>query len=513
MGLLARLTGRTDSRPLPRRDGFVNELTGQGGPLDRSAWTRFAPPGLALTPNEIDALMRHCSIARTACEAEAEDATREGIELVHPDPVVVAEVKARLAALGEQQCGALNEIGTARTWEQAYGGAAMLLFVDDGRPESEPLGEAGRLLGVLTLDRYEIRPARETSTWWRVEHYEVNSRGGKHLRVHRSRVIVFPGLRLSWREQQRNDGWGGSILDLAFDEIRNWSGSNSYVAEAITLLTQGVFMQKGMANAAVAGNSEAIANRAEALRIGLGLFGDMVLDAETEDYKTITRPLAGVGEAGEILERALIAAVKIPRVRLFGETPGGLHTGEARGEIRGWYDRCSVMQNRHYEPPLRRIIRMIAREMGVQPPGIQWNPLYALTEQEQAQTDLTRAQRRQADVVSGVVSPDEVRKDPDLVRLYGIDPNEPAPMGGGGEEPDPALQEPVAADPSAIRPGAEMLTAADTALRLGVSSAVVHRLAVKGAFPAWRIGGRWMYDWQLVAEHARSNVRALPQTP
>lgn len=512
MGLIARLTGRIDGRPLPRRDGWQNELTGQGGPMDRSAWTRFAPPALALTPNEIDALLRYCSIARTACEAEPEDATREGYELVHPDPGVIAEVGARLDALGENRCGMLNEIGAARMWEQAYGGAAILLFVDDGRPEDQPLGEAGRLLGVLTLDRHEIRPIRSPSGFT-TTHYEVNSRGGKHLRVHRSRVLVFGGLRLPARERMSNDGWGGSALDLAFDEIRNWSGSNSYVAEAITLLTQGVFLQKGMGNSAVAGDSDAIADRAEALRLGLGMFGDLVLDKDEEDYKVLSRPLTGLGEAGEILGRALVCALKIPRVRLFGETPGGLHTGEARGEIRGWYDRCSVAQNRHYQPPLVRTIRVISREIGVQPPGVRWWPLYALTEQEQAQTDLTRAQRRQADIVSGAVSADEVRKDPDLVRLYGIDPDAPAPMGGGGEEPDPALQEPVAADPAAIPPNAEMVSAGDAGLRLGVGSSVIHRLAVKGAFPAWRIGGRWMFDWQQISAHVRSNVRALPSSP
>lgn len=506
MGVIARLTGRIDGRPLPRRDGWQNEATGQGGPMDRSAWSRFAAPMQPLTADEIGALMRHCSIARTACEAEAEDATREGYQLIHPDKGVVAELNARLAALGEHSCGMLNEIASARTWEQAYGGSAILLFVDDGRDQSEPIGEAAPLLGVLTLDRYELRPERVGASW-RVSHYQVNTRSGRHLRVHRSRVIVFPGLRLPFREQQQNDGWGGSILDLAFDEIRNWSGSNSYVAEAVTLLTQGVFLQDGMANAAVAGMEDAIADRAEALRIGLGMFGDMVLDKSTEDYKVLSRPLTGLGEAGDILARALVSAVKIPRVRLFGETPGGLHTGESRGEIRGWYDRCSVMQNRHYEPPLARVVRMLSREMGVQPPGIEWWPLYALTEQEQADTDLTRAQRRQADIVSGAVSADEVRQDPDLVRLYGIDPSLPAPM-GGAEEPDPELQEPIAADPADIPPDA--VDVADAGRQIGISGGTVLRLATKGAFPVWKIGGRWKASPEQLRAHARSNVRMLP---
>ena len=508
MGLIGRIMGRTDSRPLARRDGWQNELTGQGGPMDRSAWTRFAPPAMPLSFSEIDALMRHCAIARRACEAEAEDATREGFELVHPDPGVVAEVQARLDALGEHRCGMLQEIGSARTWEQAYGGAAIVLFVDDGRDMRDPIGEAAPLLGVMTLDRYEIRPMSRGG--WRTTHYQINTRGGRYLEAHTSRVILFPGLRLPARERVSNEGWGGSVLDLAFDEIRNWSSGNNFTAEAISLLTQGVFLQQGMGNSAAAGDSDAIADRAEALRIGMGLFGDIVLDKQTEDYKTLARPLTGLGEAQEILARGLIAAIAIPRVRFFGETPGGLHSGEARGEIRSWYDRCSVQQDRKYKPPLQRVIRIIAREMGVQPPGVRFWPLYALTEQEQAETDLVRAQRRQADVVSGVVSTDEVRKDPDLVRLYKIDPDAPAPGGGVGEEPDPALQEPVAADPAAIPQGAEMVSAGDAGTRLGVSASVIHRLAVKGAFPAWRIGGRWMYAWPLVDQHVRSNVRMLP---
>jgi len=512
MGRLAdRLLGRMDAKPLPtstrvlqRQDGWTNPATGLGGPLHRTMWTRFEPDE-PLTSYDVDALMRGSAMARRIVSQEPDDCTREGIDLHHVDPSVVDELHARLAAIGDpDQGGWWGELALARTWAKAYGGSAIILIVADNLPLEAPMG-VGPLQQVMTVDRHSMRP-EGTDKWWRAERWRIGQGGSHDMVVHRSRMLFFRGFRLTPREEFAAGGWGGSDIDLAWAELRNWSVTNDHAAEAVQLMTQTVFSRKNTDIAKGAGLGDGLAERAEVLALGLGLFGAHMLDMDNERMEVVGRPIAGIQEGSSIIDRALVAVSRIPRVILFGETPGGLHSGEASGEIRGWYSFCSTLQDRHYRRPTQRILDLLTAELGVEPAAFDWFPLWAPSEMDQANIDVTRASRREIDIRSGIVSPQEARTDADLHRHYDLDPEAEAP-GTVTEEPDPALVDPV---PQAGDPPPDPIDGTDAAELLGVRPNVIHRLAAKGAFPAWRVGGRWKYSRAHIIEHARKNVRMLP---
>lgn len=499
-----------------RADGFggrwTNERTGQGMGPSRTPWTDFQPP-TPLPRSTVDALLRFNGLARRLALREPYDATREGFSL---GPTPEAERLVREA----RRRKVLSWIRRGRGWARAYGGAAIVLLVDDGRTPDQPIDYANlrAVRGARVLTRWEISPLRYD---WRASSYNIGdvqlwqvNIGHASLHVHPDRVVVMQGADLPDDVMMQDNGWGASVFDQAWAELRNYGSSLDYLPEFVSLLTQAVFKQKGLASGVLAGKAQQIADRYSTLVGGMSVLNAIAIDAEHEDYNVVQRPVSGMREIFDVLVQALVAAGDMPRVILLGETPGGLHAGADAPEIRAWYDDVSAKQEEFYSEPLERILHLLARSSegptGGRPIPLQteWLPLYQQTEQEAAQLDMTRAQRRSVDLAAGVVSAAEARRDPDLARLYDIDPDDPLELASPAQaEPgsedlmsdEDELQPVVAADTSLIPDGESLISPLECARRLGFRSAgPVQRMAAAGKFPAFRVNSRWRYAWSLV---------------
>lgn len=509
--------------------GWVNLEMGLGGVANRVARTGFAP-SIPVPQYVVDALLQYNGVGRRLAMREAYDCTREGFTLGTD-----ADSEALLAgalewAPEDEGRGVLHYIARARSWSRAYGGAAIVLLVDDGRKDHEPLDLANirSVYGARVLNRWEIVP----TTWdmrpksmrvGKPELYHVTIGGSVSMRVHHSRVIIFQGFDLPDQVKRRQNGWGGSIFDLAWSALRNWQVAQDMLPEMITRMTQGVFKSTTLEDGVSAGYKDQIVERFEAMQAGMSVMGDIMI-ADGEDYSVLSRPISGTGEIMESMERYLVAnADGQPKVLIFGETAGGLNSANIGPEMTAWYDHCSGMQRSHYTPPLQRLLDVLARAQdgptrGVVPNyKIEWVPLYQESQAEIDKAELTRAQRRQIDVTAGVVSALEARTDPDIERLYRTsDETAPAVAGIEPEPDDSELLDDesesvpvVSADAGLIPEGEDLIGVRQAAKRLGYKSAApVLRMAATNAFPAWRINGRWRVAWSLVESSVRPTAHA-----
>lgn len=501
-----------------RRDGiggrWWNESTGQGGPLDRHTETTFVPP-LALERTTIDALYQFSALARRIIDREPNDATREGFEV----PEFSGDESVADAI---DESGLLTAVARARKWARAHGGAAIVPLVDDGAKRTEPLdwSRIVRVRGFRVVDRHEISPGQyetdpRSARVGLPKTYRVQfGAGATSIEVHGSRVIPFQGLDLPDRVLATRNGWGGSVLDLVWAELRNWSSSNDYVAELITQLTQGVFMVDGLADTVEADGAQAVVERFEALKTGLGILGDMVVDKKNEDYRLEQRNLAGLKDAIDALITALVAATDMPRVILLGETPGGLHAGSDAPEVRAWYDHVATLQREIYTRPVRALTRLLLSSRcgptGGQCPAtlkIKWRPLWQASDAEQADLDLKRASRRQIDIASTAITGAEARRDPDLQRHYGplegagsvLEPDvEGDEIQGGTSVAGTELPGINAAPVSSIPAGENLISAAEAGARLGTGPAAVMGMARRKEIQAWKVGARYRFAWSQV---------------
>lgn len=529
---------RSDSRPLAggtttRRDSvgrWSNPNSGLGQSVDRAKDTEFLPAA-PLTTYTIDALLEFQAIARRIVNREPDDAIREGFEVkgnYTPD-----ELRAIMKAIAKVEV--LAKVADGRRWAKAYGGAAVILGVEDGAPPWMPINFPGlrRLRTLTALDRHEIWPERwdtnpTSSRFGMPITYMATIQGGGGGvytgRFHASRVVRFDGTRLPNRRMVARDGWGGSELDLVWESLRNFCAANRFAANAISLLSQGVMKMPGLSKAIQGGDFDQVVDRLEALRLGMGMLGDLALDGE-ESYEIHERSFSGLAPTLDKLADAMLADTEMPKTILMGQQPSGLNA-TADAETRSWYDHVGSKQVSEYDPPTLYILEVMCRALEGPTRGrwdpdtaIEWLPLYQQTDQERAQTRLTNAQARALDMSSGVASAEEVRRDPDLAEAYpGFDPSDPPPPppepapsnmapADNEDEPDDVI---IPADPSEQRPGEPLISAREVATMLGWNTTQpVISMAVAGDVPAWKVRGRWRFQASTVREYisSRSNMK------
>jgi len=536
VGLLSRLLRRQDSRPLAalaRRDHWGTASPGgrwvgpggQGGATDRTAQTSW-DPGYPVDQWLADALLSANPLARRIASQEPEDATREGYDLVGLDPGAADAVEQACEG-GEhgRGLGLLSVLAKARTWARAYGGGALVLLVDDGRPYDQPIDRSNirAVRGILDADRYELTVQRigmdrdEPQTWGKPQLYRLNlNRGGgvgQVATVHADRVVRLDGVPLPRRLKLQRQGWDGSIFDQCFSALRNYGATLDQVAEAVSMLNQGTLTSEGLAEGLETEQGPAIWDaRMLALRRSAGMYNDIAL-GPGETYQVHNRSMAGLGEAVLALEDALIAAADgMPRLVLLGKLTAGFSNG-SNGELRAWYDTVAARQPRHYTPAIQAVVDlvMLSHEgpTGGQrlPYTVEWRPLWSLSETEQAQRDLARAQRRATDLGARVIDRAEARREPAVLELYGpLDPDAPEEGPPGSEPLDsdaPLADAPddgvmpegvvslVSTPPSTARPPADLLTEEEACAAARINVRRLRRLMRSGALPYWDFGGEW----------------------
>ena len=518
---------RVDSAPLARgtrADGYggrwQNPNSGQGSVLDRHAHTFWALP-VRLDHSTIDSLLEFSAMARRIVFRESEDATRKGYQLGGLDGggydlQAIEEESQRLNLLGT--------IAEARAWARGYGGGAVLIAADDGRKPSEPLDYVNlrRVVKLEAVDRWDLTPYRldNAERFGQPLTYALQVEGGI-VEVHHTRVVRFDGVSLPRRKRRENHGWGGSEIDLAWAEIRNWSTSNEYAAEAITMMSQGVFKTKHLGEKIDAGQIGEVVARFETLATAMGMLGHLAIDADNEDFSIQQRNLGGLQPSVDVLSRALVAATGIPRAILLGEVNPGLGAGEATGEFRVWYDHIASLQTSYYSAKVRRLLTPIFRSQtgptgGRVPEGytIAWNELSQPNATERATIRTAESAARKTDIEAGVITEDEARQDPSLVEVYGIDPMEPAPglpdqaqpLFGDEEDTEDDAPSMLGSEPaSTIPPNEPLITLRQASERLGASPGAIKGMAKRGEIRSWRLraGGPIMVQWSNIEDRIR----------
>lgn len=496
-----------------------NAQNGQGTSMDREPDTMFLP-GAPLPSFTTEALMQFQGIARRIVTREPDDAMREGIDFEGLSPDEKTRMSKELKRLK-----AIQKVKKARMFEHAYGGGAVLCFVADGREPHEPVDVQSirKVTSLYSVDckslhahEWEDRPSSSQFgdvRSWILQGMQAHRSGAPAGTVfHHSRVLDFDGLEISDVQRICNRGWGGSRLDLVWSALSKYGSTHQFAAEAVSLFTQGVF-KTDLAKALQADGADELVERFMALRQGMGILGDLVLDKK-EEYEIMTRPLQGITDALAAFASYLVAATDMPRSILFGESPGGMNSGENAGETRSWYDHVASGREESYTPAFEKLGRyLFAARNGLfrgRTPSlwsVVWPELWQLTDLERADLRGKRAVARKIDIEAGVITEDEARQDPDVAETYPIDPSEPAPgmpgtpggqggFGGDGDGLDEgdALDEVesailVPAPVSKIPTGEKLKTARQLGDELGVNPSRIRSWAARGLIDMFRPGG------------------------
>lgn len=325
--------------------------------------------------------------------------------------------------------GALDEIdGKCKVtdlirWARLFGGAVLLLGIDDGQELTEPIdyNNIRKLDYLHVFDRHQV--------WW--THSDVYTAESKHfgkpefyhinpivtqqteIVVHESRIIKMDGEKLPTQRYVENDYWGDSVLQSVYTQLKHLGVAYGCTANIIEDFIQTILSVNNLSDLLASGNDDLIQKRLNIIDTSRHVANTILLDSE-ESYSKQASSVGGLDGLIDKFTLALASVSNIPATFLMGQSPAGLNaTGSS--DIRMFYDNIKSEQEDTLRPVLEKIVKiiMLSSEGGfggreLENWCIKFNPLWQLTDMETANLRKTIAETDQIYLNTAVLDPSEV---------------------------------------------------------------------------------------------------------
>lgn len=394
-----------------KQDGWSNLLTGLGTKGDSTEHTNFVADKI-YTRNELSSLYRFDGFAKKIVDIPADEMTREWIEIDgDPDGKIIdimREMKFK------------KSLNTLRKWARLYGGALMVLLIDDGGELDQPLNlnRVKNILGCRVFDRWQVYWTEAFLTrnpmdknYGYPDIYQVTPySGGAPFTVHYSRVIRMDGEDLPEHERFRNNGWGDSVFQSIYRKIRQFSQTEGYISAIIKDFQQMTVTIDGLQEMIASGQEDLVKKRIEIMNISRSILNAVILDKE-EQFQKVSSSVAGLSDIMDRFAISMSGVTNIPATKLFGQSPAGLNsTGQS--DLINYYNWIRSEQDDHFREPIERIMQLAAPLAGLEYDNLTLNfkDLYVLTEAEQADAHLKQAQIDNLYLMNGTLSQEEIRQ-------------------------------------------------------------------------------------------------------
>jgi hypothetical protein len=363
-------------------------------------------------------LYRSNGLARRIVDLPAKEMTRAWLEIEgDSDGKMLAELERVNARL---------KLREMLIWSRLYGGSIGVVIVDDGQLLDMPLSQSTsrNVQGINVYHRFRCQ-------WQQSDYYSDPSKnnyltpqyytiypidGRSSFRVHESRTLRLDGALLPDREKLMNQGWGDSVLQSCYEELRRvgagYADSEIILDEFIT----SVLSIKGLVGMlASPEGGETVKKRLELLDLSRHLIHAMMVDGDGETYEKVTSTITGIPDLLDRFAQSLAATLGWSVTLLMGRSPAGLNaTGES--DIRHDYDMFAAEQEDCLTPLVRKLLQFLGGQKDSQglsqfaEAKIVWKPLWQMTEKETAELRKVTAETDAIYVQNGILDADEVAK-------------------------------------------------------------------------------------------------------
>lgn len=427
------LEGMTGKSQTQRYDGYSNILTRYGTKNDSSTAYTYSAEDIVPDMDLTDQYVGNGLFSKII-DAPAEEAVKHGYDFKLNDPDVEDFISDELDRLDWEETAA-----TAIKWARLYGGAIVVMLVDDGCELDEPLDwdEVDEIEELLVYERavvqpdqsslYDYNPERRRrygSKFQKPEFYIVNSQFG-NFRVHESRCLVFRNGKLP------ETGIYSTYLYFGIpefmrvkDALRDAVVSHAIAPKMLERCVQAIYKMHNLANLLdTPDGEEKVLRRLDVIDMARSILNSLVIDSEGEDYDFKSMSLAGVKDIIDTTCNMLSAVTNIPQTILFGRSPAGENsTGDS--DMENYYNFVNKIQKMMLKKNMRVLLDLIfecGKKKGaikeIPAYKVEFTPLWSLSETEQANvdsvkatTEQTKAATAQAYVDMQVLDPSEVRE-------------------------------------------------------------------------------------------------------
>ena len=401
----------TQTSPLQAvRDSFKNLVANLGTDRDKQAGGDYYITNL--TDNALSNIYRTSWMGRKTVDIPAKDATRKWREWE-------AEAE-QIAALETEEARLLlpQKVMQALQFSRLYGGSAIYFSIDGDDP-SLPLEietiKADSLSFITVLQKSilqagEIDQDPLSEGYGMPEWYEINGGTGSQ-RIHPSRLVLFTGAETLQTEALGiNDGWGDSVLQSAYEAVRNADSTASNTASLVYEAKVDVLKIPDLASIMANPRTRGLLEQRVALSAQLkGNNGMLIVDGE-EDYSQKTFSFSGLPEITYQALQAVSGAADIPITRFLGQSPAGLtSTGEA--DLKNYYDSVNSMQTLTVTPAMHDLDEVIIRStLGSRPEELTyiWSSLWQMSDEQKSKISKETSETIKTLADSGLFMDDEL---------------------------------------------------------------------------------------------------------
>lgn len=418
-----------------REDGYVNLLNKYGTKQDNSEAYKFEREPV-IPDMQLTGLYEGNGLFSKIIDTPAEEALKHGFDLNLKSDELNAFVEDALDDLEWEEKAA-----TAIKWARLYGGALIVMLIDDGHGLEEPVDwEHIRSIDELRVyERSIVQPdyaslyqqdyggkgvGNRVSKFGQPEYYYVSSIYGS-FKVHESRCLVFRNGVLP--EQTSNATylfWGMPEYVRIRRALRETVTAHTDSVKLLERSVQAIYSMKGLASLLTTDDGEnQVLKRLQLVDTSRGLLNSIAIDSEGEQYDFKTFQFSGVKDVIDATCNMLSALTNIPQTILFGRSPAGMNaTGDS--DFESYYNFVEKIQRLMLKRNLRTLLDVVFRagiasgDVTEEPDyKLEFNPLWSLSDTEQAtvdqtkaQTALVKAQTAQAYVDMQALDPTEVRR-------------------------------------------------------------------------------------------------------
>ena len=387
----SELYKETKTQEKNRADSWANIITGLGYlSTDKKQNTKFVASNILQRETLLN-IFRADGLGKKIVSIPADDMVREWID-IEGDP-------GGLVDKYMQDLQVKKAIKEALTWSRLFGGAVIVLGVNDGKDLSEPVVEdqIQDVESLVVFDRHDVQWTSddlysdpEKPKFGLPEIYHItNQTTSSKLVVHESRIIRFDGELLPTMERMHNQSWGDSVLQSIYDRLNGVGEGIIGIDNILTDFTVGTLKIANLQQMLAQKNgTELVRARMQAIDMVKHIMNTIVMDKNEEYERLSVSASSGLSDLISISIDVLCGVSGIPRVKLIGDQTKGLGS-EAAGNIRLYYDEIASKQEDVLLQPIKKIAKYIFLSKngpfkGVEPEswGVVFNPLWQPTEKE-----------------------------------------------------------------------------------------------------------------------------------
>ncbi|OGU55473.1 MAG: hypothetical protein A2V66_11900 [Ignavibacteria bacterium RBG_13_36_8] len=401
-----------------RVDGWANIYTRQGTTQDKKTYTRYTAKNL-LSESEVNDLFTDEGLGRKVVTKPVDAMIRSWFSVNGDKDDIDSNIQAIFDELKLRK-----PIKELLYLNKAFGGALMFLGLDDGEEDTGKPVNYNTLKSIkfITIyDRFRIpminyNKDENSENYLNPETYSISPLEGKPFSAHYTRCVVLDGIFITDFVRRLNNGWGASIYQTIYDQLRDVGDTFSSIGHIIDNFETSSISMKNLLPLILAGKEDIIKTRLDLMDLSRHVMNTILLDADEEVYNKHSSTLAGLPETLDRQMQYLSSVSGIPVTVLFGRSSAGMNaTGE--NDIREWYDSVDEERKDTLQIVLEKLIRMcmLCKDYyfkGNEPEKwfIQFNSMYQMTANESADVKVKISTADANYINAGVLDPEIVLK-------------------------------------------------------------------------------------------------------